>query len=280
VEEDFAFVRLAYYEVRQSSTALARSPQGRPLLRGGPARRQEALDATPAVTVDLTGVILSAVHEETAFLGARGLTCRRGGRTVLHGVDLDLVRGRVTALAGPSGAGKTTLLRCLVRLEEPAGGQVLLEGLDARAVDPCVLRRRVGLVAQAAVMLPGDVAANVGYGLDASTNELSRSLAAVGLPGEMLKRDAGGLSAGEAARVALARALARTPAALLLDEPTAALDASAARVVEEHVRALAAGGLAVLLVGHDSAQARRMADRAVVLDGGRVVRAGGVEAVL
>ena len=218
---------------------------------------------------------------ETAFLRARGLSCRRGGRTVLHGVDLDLPRGCVTALAGPSGAGKTTLLRCLVRLEEPTDGQVLVGGDDARELDPCLLRRRVGLVAQAPVMLPGDVAANVGYGLNgAGAEELARSLAAVGLSRDLLERDARELSGGEAARVALARALARAPAALLLDEPTAALDATAGRVVEEHVRSLAAGGLAILLVGHDRAQARRMAGRAVVLDGGRVVRAGGVEAVL
>ncbi len=218
---------------------------------------------------------------ETAFLRARGLICRRGGRTVLHGVDLDLPRGCVTALAGPSGAGKTTLLRCLVRLEEPEGGQVLVEGRDVRELDPCLLRRRVGLVAQAPVVLPGDVAANVGYGLDgASADELARSLAAVGLSRDLLERDARELSGGEAARVALARALARAPAALLLDEPTAALDAAAGRVVEEHVRALAAGGLAVALVSHDSAQARRVADRAVVLDGGRVVRGGEAQAVL
>ncbi|HEV2768649.1 MAG TPA: ATP-binding cassette domain-containing protein [Solirubrobacteraceae bacterium] len=218
---------------------------------------------------------------ETAFLRARGLSCRRGGRTVLHGVDLDLPRGCVTALAGPSGAGKTTLLRCLVRLEEPTDGQVLVGGDDARELDPCLLRRRVGLVAQAPVMLPGDVAANVGYGLNgAGAEELARSLAAVGLSRDLLERDARELSGGEAARVALARALARAPAALLLDEPTAALDATAGRVVEEHVRSLAAGGLAILVVCHDRAQARRMAGRAVVLDGGRVVRAGGVEAVL
>jgi len=223
---------------------------------------------------------VQATAGETAFLRARGLTCRRGGRTVLHGVDLDLPRGRVTALAGPSGAGKTTLLRCLVRLEEPADGQVLLEGDDVRAVDPCLLRRRVGLVAQAPVMLPGDVAANVGYGLDASADELARSLAAVGLSADLLERDARELSAGEAARVALARALARTPAALLLDEPTAALDAAAAGVVEDRVRALAVGGLAVLLVSHDNAQARRVADRAVVLHGGRVVGRGTPETVL
>jgi len=219
--------------------------------------------------------------DETVFLRARGLTCRRGGRTVLHGVDLDLPRGCVTALGGPSGAGKTTLLRCLVGLEEPTDGQVLLEGGDSRALDPCLLRRRVGLVAQSPVMLPGDVAANVGYGLDdASAGELARSLGAVGLSGDLLERDARELSAGEAARVALARALARAPAALLLDEPTAALDAAARGVVEEHVRALAADGLAVLLVSHDSAQARRVADRAVVLEGGRVVRGGAPHTVL
>jgi ABC-type iron transport system FetAB ATPase subunit len=189
------------------------------------------------------------------------LTIARGGRVVLRGVELEARAGEVTAVVGPSGAGKSSLLRTLVRLDEPAGGRVLIEGRDAAEVDPCALRRRVGLVTQAPVMLEGDVRANLAYGLDApEPAALDEAIAAAGLDRSFMGRTARELSGGEAARVALARALTRDPAALLLDEPTAALDREAAASVEALVRALAGRGLAVLLVTHDEAQADRVAD--------------------
>jgi len=192
------------------------------------------------------------------------LTIARGGRVVLRGVDLEARAGEVTAVVGPSGAGKSSLLRTLVRLDEPSGGRVLIDGRDAAEVDPCMLRRRVGLVTQAPVMLEGDVRANLAYGLDApEPAALGEALAAAGLDRSFMDRTARELSGGEAARVALARALTRDPAALLLDEPTAALDREAAAAVEALVRALAGRGLAILLVTHDEAQAGRVADARV-----------------
>jgi ABC-type iron transport system FetAB ATPase subunit len=189
------------------------------------------------------------------------LTIARGGRVVLRGIDLEARAGEVTAVVGPSGAGKSSLLRTLVRLDEPAGGRVLIEGRDAAEVDPCTLRRCVGLVTQAPVMLEGDVRANLAYGLEApEPAALDGAIAAVGLDRSFMGRTARELSGGEAARVALARALTRDPAALLLDEPTAALDREAAASVEALVRALAGRGLAILLVTHDEAQADRVAD--------------------
>jgi ABC-type iron transport system FetAB ATPase subunit len=156
--------------------------------------------------------------------------------------------------------GKSSLLRCLVRLDEPAGGQVLVDGEDARDLDACALRRRVGLVAQQPVMLPGSVADNVGYGLTAASREaLGAALVAAGLGADLLDRRARELSGGEAARVAIARALARGPSALLLDEPTAALDAATARGIGALVRALAGQGLGVLVVTHDEAWAAGVA---------------------
>ncbi len=192
---------------------------------------------------------------------AQDLTIARGGRVVLRGIDLEARAGEVTAVVGPSGSGKSSLLRTLVRLDEPAGGRVLIDGRDAAEVDPCTLRRRVGLVTQAPVMLEGDVRANLAYGLDApEPAALDEALAAAGLDRSFMDRTARELSGGEAARVALARALTRDPAALLLDEPTAALDGEAAAAVEALVRALAGRGLAILLVTHDEAQAGRVAD--------------------
>jgi ABC-type iron transport system FetAB ATPase subunit len=203
-----------------------------------------------------------------ARIVAHRLTIARGDRIVAEGIDLSVGRGEVVALAGPSGAGKSTLLRCIVRLDEPAAGTVLIDGRDARELDPCELRRRVGLVAQHPVMLPGTVRDNLAYGLrDPAADALRGALEATGLDASFADRAARALSGGEAARVAIARALAREPQALLLDEPTAALDAASAQGVERLIGDLAADGLAILVVTHDAAQADRIA--------GRVVRFGG-----
>jgi ABC-type iron transport system FetAB ATPase subunit len=199
----------------------------------------------------------------------RGLAIARGGRVVTRGIDLCVRAGEVTALVGPSGAGKSSLLRAIVRLDEPAEGRVLVDGRDAAELEPCALRRRVGLVAQAPVMLPGDVRANLSYGLeDPAEAALAGALAATGLGAGFMTRAARELSGGEAARVAVARALTREPGALLLDEPTAALDREAAAPVEALVRDLAARGLGILIVTHDEAQAERVADARVELGAG------------
>jgi putative ABC transport system ATP-binding protein len=188
------------------------------------------------------------------------LTVARGGRVLARGIDLAVGAGQVLALVGPSGVGKSSLLRCLVRLDEPAGGRVLVDGIDAREIEPCALRRRVGLVTQAPVMLEGDVRANLAYGLeDSDEAALGEALAATGLDAAFMDRTAQELSGGESARVAVARALARDPSALLLDEPTAALDAVATAAIEELVGDLAARGLGILIVTHDDAQADRVA---------------------
>jgi putative ABC transport system ATP-binding protein len=206
-----------------------------------------------------------------ARIETQRLAIARGGRVVADGIDLRVPAGEVTALVGPSGAGKSSLLRCLVRLDEPAGGRVLVDGRDASELEPCALRRRVGLVAQAPVMLPGDVRANLAYGLrEPAPAALAEALAATGLEGSFMDRQARELSGGEAARVAVARALTRDPGALLLDEPTAALDRAAAASVEELVRSLAQRGLAILIVTHDEAQAARVGTRTARLRDGRL----------
>jgi ABC-type multidrug transport system fused ATPase/permease subunit len=194
------------------------------------------------------------------------LTVARGGRELVRGMDLAVRAGEVVALVGPSGIGKSSLLRCLVRLDEPAGGRVLVDGTDASELEPCTLRRRVGLVTQAPVMLEGDVRANLAYGLDdPEEGALAEALAATGLDPSFMGRTARELSGGEAARVAVARALARDPRVLLLDEPTASLDGVATAAIEALVRDLAQRGLGILIVTHDEPQAERVADARVEL---------------
>jgi ABC-type cobalamin/Fe3+-siderophores transport system ATPase subunit len=207
-------------------------------------------------------------------LAVRDLRIARGERTVLRDVSFDVPKGGVAALVGPSGSGKSTLLRCLNRLLVPDAGSVLLDGEDVGALDPCALRRRVGLVGQTPAMLPGSVRENLAYGLDGAAvaeGPLVRALCDAGLDASFLDRSATELSGGERARVALARALTRAPELLLLDEPTAALDAAVARHVATTVRALADAGLGVVVATHDLAFAADVADRVVALRDGTAV---------
>jgi putative ABC transport system ATP-binding protein len=206
---------------------------------------------------------------------AENIVLARNGRDVLHGVDAAFRRGAVTAVVGPSGAGKTSLLRCLNRLEEPSAGRVLLEGNDIRSLGPSELRRRVGMIFQTPVILEGGVRANLSYGLeDVSEATLAEALVAAGLPETFLDRESSALSVGQAQRVCIARALVRDPAVLLLDEPTSALDKDAAAVIESLLRRLSDRGLTLVLVTHNLAQAKRVADEAVLLVDGRVMEVG------
>lgn len=198
----------------------------------------------------------------------------RGGRRVLDGVTASFAVGRCTAVAGPSGSGKSTLLRLLDRLEEPTEGRVLLHGQDLRSYDVLALRRRVGLLQQARVLLGATVLEDLSVGRPVTAQDAAVLLTRVGLDGLPLDRDTASLSGGEAQRLCLARALAVGPEVLLLDEPTSALDAVAAHAVEHVVKGLVAEGLTAVLVSHDLESARRLADDVVVLRGGRVTESG------
>ncbi len=196
-----------------------------------------------------------------------GVCASRGGRAVLRDLDLEIGEG-ATALVGPSGAGKSTLLRLLNRLADPDRGTVRFAGRDVCDLDPLELRRRACLVPQLPALLPGTVADNVRYGPELCGNEadVPHSLELAGLGRSYAEREAGRLSVGEQQRVMLARALALEPEVLLLDEPTSALDsrteagveATLMRLVHEH-------GVSVVVVTHDSGQARRLARRTIDL---------------
>ena len=186
----------------------------------------------------------------------------------------------MTAIVGPSGAGKTSLLRCLNRLEEPQSGEVLLDGANIRTLDPTTLRRRVGMIFQTPILFQGTIRSNLTYGLDGVDDRaLLETLDAVGLSRSFLERDSTALSVGQGQRVCIARALVRGPEVLLMDEPTSALDKDATARIEALIRDLAEGGLAIVLVTHDLAQASRVADRALLLVEGRVQAQGSMDEV-
>ena len=196
----------------------------------------------------------------------------RGGRSLFSGLIAQLGNGR-TALVGPSGAGKSTLLRLLNRLADPDSGRILYRGRDVREYDVLELRREVALVPQLPALLPGSVQENVSYGprLAERQCDVNRALVLAGLDGTFAGRSAGQLSVGEQQRVMLARALAFEPAVLLLDEPTSALDERSRDAVERTLLDLRHRLSATLIiVTHDQAQARRLSDRTLELDGGRI----------
>lgn len=179
---------------------------------------------------------------------------------IVSGFSARIPAEGVTAIVGPSGSGKTTLLRLLNRLDDPDAGVVLLDGADVRSYDVLSLRRRVQYVGQVPVAFPGTVADNLG---DADGTGSEALLRRVGLSPALLTREADRLSVGEAQRMCLARALALHPEVLVLDEPTAALDAASKGDVEQLVRSLADEGLTVVMVTHDPRQASHLADRVV-----------------
>lgn len=188
---------------------------------------------------------------------------RVAGVSILDGVSLAFTPGTVTALLGPNGSGKTTLLKMAMGLMVPTAGHVA-------APDPS----RLALVLQKPVMLRRSAAANLAFALKAAgqpadVEAVRERLAAVGLA-HLADRPARRLSGGEQQRLALARALARRPEILLLDEPTASLDPAATKAVEEIVARAVEAGVMVVIATHDLMQARRLAGQVVLLIAGRV----------
>ncbi|MFL5820962.1 MAG: ATP-binding cassette domain-containing protein [Solirubrobacteraceae bacterium] len=203
------------------------------------------------------------------------VTATRARTAVLQDLSAGLPEG-ATCVAGPSGAGKSTLLRLLNRLADPDHGRVLYRGRDVRELDVLSLRREVCLVPQLPALLEGTVADNVLFGvrLAGRAGDVERALDLAGLSGRFAERNADRLSVGEQQRVMLARALALQPAVLLLDEPTSALDEATRDAVEATLLELRERlGLSYVLVTHDLAQAARLADSVLRLEGGRAVEA-------
>lgn len=208
------------------------------------------------------------------------LTHRRGEQTVLREVSLTIDAGAIVMIMGPSGSGKSSLLRCLNRLEDPPQGCIRLQGEDITGLPVIALRQRVGMIFQKTAPFPGTVGENIAYGpgLRGETLPRERITALVRLAAlepDLIDRPAGELSGGQEQRLAIARALANEPEVLLLDEPTSALDPVATRTIEDTMRQLRDElGLTLVWVSHSAEQARRVGDRLILLEDGRVTRDG------
>ena len=199
---------------------------------------------------------------------------------VLDDLELELRRGELVALVGRSGAGKTTVASLLLGLRHPDAGIVTVDGCDLAGLDAAAWRRQVAWVPQRPTLFHGSVAHNIGLGADGATAEQLHAAARLAGADEFVRElprgyettigEGGrGLSAGETRRIALARALLRDAPLLILDEPTADLDAESAALVTAAIGE-AREGRAVLVIEHRPALARS-ADRVVRLSGGKAV---------
>jgi ABC-2 type transport system ATP-binding protein len=196
----------------------------------------------------------------------------RGGREILHSIDVSVGAGTITGLLGPSGSGKTTLLRCLVGVQVIASGTV--EVLGTPAGDP-TLRRRVGYVTQApSVYSDLSVLENLQYFaavLDAPASDIDTVLANVGLEqhaNDVVRR----LSGGQQARVSLATALLGAPELLVLDEPTVGLDPVLRRDLWTLFGQLAAGGVTLIISSHVMEEAGHCQQLLLLRDGAILAR--------
>jgi ATP-binding cassette subfamily B protein/subfamily B ATP-binding cassette protein MsbA len=205
------------------------------------------------------------------------------GRPVLLDIDLDIPRGQTVAFVGPSGVGKSSLISLIPRFFDPWEGAVLVNGVDIRRVLVDDLRAQIALVPQEPMLMPMTVAQNIAFGHpDATQAEIERAARlanADAFVGElrdgyetMVGEHGATLSGGQAQRIAIARAVLRSPSVLILDEPTSALDAETEASVMAAVRQTAQGRT-TLIIAHRLSTVKQ-ADRVVMLGDGRIAEVG------
>jgi len=220
------------------------------------------------------------------LVAVKDLHFARGDRVVFDGIDIDIRRGKITAIMGPSGTGKTTLLKLIAGQLKPDAGSVTVDGLDVHALSRdrlFALRRRVGMLFQSGALLTDlDVFENVAFPVREHTNltdAMIRNLVfmkleAVGLRGarDLFPRE---LSGGMARRVALARAIVLDPMMVMYDEPFSGQDPISMGILVQLIRRLnEVLHLTSIIVSHDVPESASIADYIYVLSGGKVVGEG------
>jgi sodium transport system ATP-binding protein len=214
------------------------------------------------------------------MIEVRDLAKSFGALRVVRDASFVARDGEITGLIGPNGAGKTTMFRLICTILRPAHGTMLIDGIDAQK-DPLAARRRLGvlpdiralytrLTAREHLRYCGELHGIAGPELEARIDELVETLNMV----EFIDRRARGFSRGQQMKVALGRALLHRPHNIMLDEPTNGLDVGTSRAVRDLLRRLRAEGRCILLTSHIMQEVGALADRIIVLSGGRVVLQG------
>lgn len=218
--------------------------------------------------------------ETNDLLVVKGLQKKFGKLTVLDGISTTIHRGEVVAVIGPSGSGKSTFLRCLNRLEEPTGGEIIFEGVNIcdKKADINLHRQRIGMVFQQFNLFPNMTVLRNITAAPVKIKKLPQAEAdALGM--ELLEKVGladkaqsypNQLSGGQKQRVAIVRALAMQPDVMLFDEPTSALDPEMVGEVLEVMKDLAESGMTMVVVTHEMNFAREVSDRVVFIDGGNI----------
>lgn len=208
-----------------------------------------------------------------------------GEKEVLKNINLEIRRGEIFALIGPSGAGKTTLLRILNFFEKPTRGNLKFNGL-ANEGERNNIRRRMSMLFQTPAIFKASVFDNVAYGLRVRgidkriiEKKVGDALNIVGLSG-MERQKARTLSGGEAQRMAFARAIVYDPEVLLLDEPTTNLDPYNVAKIEELIKRIRSErGTTIVIATHNIPQVRRIADRVGILLNGELIEVNSIEGI-
>lgn len=211
--------------------------------------------------------------------------CGYGRQEILHGISLTIPKGKITAIVGQSGCGKTTFLKTLNRMVEEEGGYckgtICLDGENIKGISTENLRSRVGMVFQQPVVFPYSIEKNLSYVLkyhgirdskeiEKITRECLQKARLYDEVKDQLKKSAKKLSGGQKQRLSIARSLCVNPEILLLDEPCSALDMKNTIAIEETLLELKEQNTFVI-VTHNLAQAKRIADMIIFMDQGRVV---------
>jgi ATP-binding cassette, subfamily B, bacterial len=250
-------------------------------------RVNEILETEPEIddapdAIDIGRPAGEIVFEDVSFGYA-------AGRPVLDRVSLRIAAGEHVALVGPSGSGKSTLLALLLRLYEPSGGRILIDGIDIRRFTRESLRRAIGIVPQDNMLFAVSVRENIAYGhpqagpeaIEAAAQDARAHEFIVDLPqgyDTELGERGGSLSGGQRQRLCLARALLKAPAMLVMDEPTASVDAVSARLIHESV-ARVQRGRTLVVISHEYSDMAAY-DRILVLQDGRLVESGAHDALV
>ncbi len=234
----------------------------------------------PTIAAPARPVRMADVRGEIEF---RGATVNYAAGCALGHIDLQIAAGTTVAIVGHTGSGKSTLVSLIPRLMDPTEGQVLVDGVDLREVDPAELRRHIGFVPQETFLFSATIAENIAFGVEHASDEQIRHAAEMaGLAGDidgfpdryqtMVGERGITLSGGQKQRTAIARALLRDPRILILDDALSSVDT----LTEERILTSLTGimrGRTVILISHRVSTVRQ-ADRIVVLEKGRIVEQG------